>query len=1019
MSNLLIQEYYKRLEKIIQHGGTRNETAIRSAFYILLNAYCEARNFELVTELGQKGSKKRPDGTVKDALRLEWGFWESKDEYDDLDTEIKAKFDRGYPKDNILFEDSRRAVLFQNGRKVLDVSMRSPEKLDEIITRMLHYERPEIRTFREAIEQFRTDLPTVLNTLREKIAEESLRNPDFQNSRDAFLKLCREAINPQIVPDDVREMIIQHILTEEIFLTVFDESQFHRENNIARELYRTVNTFFTGGVRRNTLDRVKTYYLVIKRAAANIANHHEKQKFLKALYENFYTAYNPKAADRLGIFYTPNEIVRFMIESTDFLLEKCFGKLLSDPGVNILDPAAGTGTFVTELIEYLPKAQLPHKYREEIRCNEISILPYYIASLNIEFTYRQKMGEYAEFKNICFMDTLDHAAFSRKQYDMFSMTVENTKRIREQNEREIFVIMGNPPYNANQMNENENNKNREYPGIDERIKNTYIANSSAQKTKLYDMYARFFRWASDRIGDREGIVAFVSNSSFIDARTFDGFRKVAAEEFNEIHIADLGGNIRKKEKANVFGIKTGVAVSFMIKYCNRRESLQKKHKRKMDENARCRIYYHHVPEFDTAKEKLDFLATAKFWNLDFQRIVPDENHNWINLSDNDFDDLLPLADKETKAAKSVTDEKSLFRLFSLGVNTARDEWVYDFDRTALLKKVKLLCASYNKEVSRHKKEGRPEDIDNFVNYDLIKWSSTLKERLKRQERAKVTPEKVQIGYYRPFTAKFLYYDTAVIDRPGLFKDIFPSNEKENFVICHTNPGSEKAFMCLISNTMVDLHFTSPGTGSQCLPLYRYDQNGNRIDNITDWGLQQFVNNYNDATVTKEDIFYYVYAVLHNPAYRRKYEQNLKRELPRIPFYENFQQWVKWGKELMNLHISFESVDPYPLERKDIPDKSPKPKLKIDKENSAIVIDTATSLHGVPKSAWEYKLGTYCALQWILEQYKEKKIKDQTVAEKFDTYRFADYKEQVIDLLMRVCTVSVRTVEIIGKMEKQS
>ncbi|MGE0083373.1 MAG: type ISP restriction/modification enzyme [Desulfococcaceae bacterium] len=1017
MSNLLIGQYYSKVEKIIQYGGSRKESALRSAFRDLINAYCESKNLLLINELEMKtpfGTTIIPDGTVKDGLRMDWGYWESKDQYDNLEKEIEDKFSKGYPRSNILFEDSLKAVLFQGGARVMEARFDKADELDAILTCFVNYQPSEVRQFREAIEIFKEDLPGILTVLRHQIDSESENSEKFRSAKHKFLNLCKDVINPHITEQDIREMIIQHILTEEIFLTVFDEPQFHRENNIARELYRTVNTFFTGEVRRNTLDRVKTYYLVIKRAAANIANHHEKQKFLKALYENFYTAYNPKAADRLGIFYTPNEIVRFMIESTDFLLEKCFGKLLSDPGVNILDPAAGTGTFVTELIEYLPKAQLARKYTNEIHCNEVSILPYYIANLNIEFTYKQKMGEYAEFKNICFMDTLDHAVFSKKQYDIFSVTVENTERIARQNKGEIFVIIGNPPYNANQMNENENNKNREYPGIDERIKNTYIAASSAQKTKLYDMYARFFRWASDRIGDREGIVAFVTNSSFIEARTFDGFRKVAAEEFNEIYIADLGGNIRKKEKANVFGIKTGVAVSFMIKYCNRRDSLRKKQRRGQNESQRCRIYYCRVPEFGTAKEKLDFLSVSRFTDLDFEHIVPDENSNWINLSHNDFDDLLPLADKETKAAKSAKDENALFKLFSLGVSTNRDEWVYDFDRTALLKKMKLFCSEYNKEVSRHKKEKQPHNIDNFVNYEIIKWSSTLKERLRRKERIKPDAEKIRSAIYRPFVKKFLYYDSLLVDRPGLFKQIFHEGDSDNKVILFKT-GSEWDFFTLVSDKIHDL---LPQGGSKSLPLYRYEADGTKVDNITDWGLQQFTTHYKNRKISRENIFHYVYAVLHNPAYRKTYEQNLKRELPRIPFYENFQQWAAWGKELMNLHISFESIDPYPLERKDIADKSPKPKLKADKDSGIIVIDTATSLHGVPKSAWEYRLGTYCALQWILDQYKEKKIKDSTVAEKFGTYRFSDYKEKVIDLLMRVCTVSVRTVEIIGEMEKQ-
>ncbi|MDD1422864.1 N-6 DNA methylase, partial [Dolichospermum sp. ST_sed1] len=384
-------------------------------------------------------------GTVKDRLCQDIGYWESKDKFDNLDSEIQNKFDKGYPAVNILFENSDRAVLFQKGVKVMDISMKNAEKLEEILAKFLSYKSPELSAFYDAIEKFSLHLPNLLITLREKIAEESQRNPQFQQARDKFLTLCRNAVNPHIMPEDVREMMIQHILTEEIFLTVFNESVFHRENNIARELNHVVGTFFTGETKHHTLDSIENYYLSIKRAASNIANHNEKQKFLKALYENFYRIYNHKAADRLGIFYTPNEIVSFMIESTDYLLNKCFGKLLKDENVHILDPAVGTGTFVTELIEYLPKNELPQKYKEEIHCNEVSILPYYIASLNIEFTYKQKMGKYSEFKNICFLDTLEYTTFHGKQYDMFSMTVENTKRIREQNSQEIFVIIGNPP----------------------------------------------------------------------------------------------------------------------------------------------------------------------------------------------------------------------------------------------------------------------------------------------------------------------------------------------------------------------------------------------------------------------------------------------------------------------------------------------------------------------------------------------------------------------------------------------
>ncbi|HEY9704902.1 MAG TPA: N-6 DNA methylase, partial [Allocoleopsis sp.] len=327
------------------------------------------------------------------------------------------------------------------------------------------------------------------------------KNEQFQTKFNALLTLCQDSINPNITLEDVREMIIQHILTEDIFLNIFNPSQFHQENNIAKELQGVIDTFFKGNIKRKTLSSIERYYGVIRRTAANIVNHHEKQKFLKVIYENFYQAYNPLTADRLGIVYTPQEIVRFMIESTDYLIHKHFNKLLADPDVEILDPATGTGTFITELIEYLPNNKLKYKYQNEIHCNEVAILPYYIANLNIEYTYQQKMGEYEEFNNICFVDTLDHTSFHGKQGDLFAMSLENTERIKRQNDKKISVIIGNPPYNANQQNENDNNKNREYEEIDKRIKATYVKESTAQKTKVYDMYSRFFRWASDRLGD--------------------------------------------------------------------------------------------------------------------------------------------------------------------------------------------------------------------------------------------------------------------------------------------------------------------------------------------------------------------------------------------------------------------------------------------------------------------------------------------------------------------------------------
>ncbi|MFP5274762.1 type ISP restriction/modification enzyme [Coleofasciculus sp.] len=1020
MSRLLITQYQAEVEKIIRYGGSRKETSIRNAFERLLNDYCKPHNYLLIPELDFKtkfNTTVFPDGTVKDAIRLDHGWWESKDQYDNLDEEIEKKLEKGYPDENILFEDSQSAVLIQHSREQLRVSMGDAEALDSLITTFVEYERPEVRDFRSAINKFKEDIPHILKALRDIITQQEASNREFRERRNAFLEVCRQSINPEIEIFDIHEMLIQHILTEDIFTNIFHESQFHRENNIARELSEIINTFFTGATRKNTLKSIEHYYVVIRRKSENIANHHEKQKFLKAVYENFYKAYNPKAADRLGIVYTPNEIVRFMIESADYLVHKHFGKLLSDPGVEILDPCTGTGTYVTELIEYLPPDKLEHKYKYEIHCNEVAILPYYIANLNIEFTYQQKMGQYEEFKNVCLVDTLEHCGFEGKQFDLFAMSVQNTVRIQDQNSRNISVIIGNPPYNANQESENDNNKNRYYKAVDEQIRKTYVAESNAQKMKIYDPYSRFFRWGTSRLGNK-GIIAFITNSSFINARGFDGFRKVLAQEFSDIYVIDLGGDVRKNPKIsgtkhNVFGIQTGVAIAFLVK-------------QPKDRCSSSRIFYARRPEFDISEQKLEFLSHTDFENIYFERISPDKDNYWLEQAGNEFENLLEICSKKSRAADEELDVESLFKLYSIGISTNRDEWVYDFNPNALASKSRFFMEEYNKEVDRwhkYKKEKKYLDtkaesnpiLDNFLeDRNLIKWSKMIKrDKLRKGKKDKFNFLKITRAAYRPYSPNFLYFDYIPIDIFGNQREIFPINKVLNHLICLSGQSSSKPFQVLATDYPSSLDLLEK---TICLPLYRYDENGNRIDNITDWGLTQFHKHYNDTTITKQDIFHYTYAVLHHPAYRTKYEINLKRQFPRLPFYVDFHQWATWGKVLMNLHLTYETAELYGLTRNEIATKAiPKAKLKADKTKGVIILDENTQLTGVPAIAWDYKLGNRSALEWILDQYKEKKPRDPTIREKFNTYKFADYKEQVIDLLQRVCTVSVRTMEIIQQM----
>jgi predicted helicase len=715
------------------------------------------------------------------------------------------------------------------------------------------------------------------------------------------------------------------------------------------------------------------------------------------------------------VVYTPNEIVRFMIDGADWLCEKHFGRNLIDRDVEILDPATGTGTFICELLEHFrgTPAKLAHKYKEELHANEVAILPYYVANLNIEATYAAITGEYAEFQNLCFVDTLDNVGLHTQAHgvtaDLFGSVSEvNMARIKRQNSRKISVIIGNPPYNANQANENDNNKNREYPEVDARIRQTYIAESTAQKTKLYDMYARFFRWASDRL-DTNGVLAFVTNRSFVESRTFDGFRKVVAQEFAELYVVDLGGDVRANPKLsgtkhNVFGIQTGVAISFLVK-------------RKGSKGGR--VFYARRPELETAEEKLAWLGSAALSGLSLEEIRPDAKQNWLNLTSNDFATLMPIASKDVKGATKPSQEKAIFKLFSLGISTNRDEWVYGDDPEALARQMRFFTTNYDAQRPTH-------------DYDTaIKWSRNLKRRFEQGRRETFDAERVTRAAYRPFYSPHVYDSDLFIDEGGSKAAMFPLG-KPNCAICFSDVASRTNYVVLAVGGIADLHFGSSIDAYQQVPLYRYDDAGNRIDNITDWSLAEFKKHYQPGRgrkpqpITKEAIFHYVYAVLHDPSYREKYAQNLKREFPRIPLHgdseSTFWQWAAWGEALMALHIGYEQAAPFALVRTDVADEkvraagqSPKCLLKSAKEAGRILIDSETTLAGVPPDAWAYMLGNRCAIDWVLDQYKEKNPKDPTIREKFDTYRFADHKEKVIDLLMRVTTVSVETARMVTAM----
>ena len=819
---------------------------------------------------------------------------------------------------------SAQVVQFCSALDTLRADMTDPAALDALIWQFLDYELPEIQEFREARQQFRDDLPAVLGNLRDTIVTAETSNSSYLEAAKIFLDLCHQSISPAVSNDNVREMLIQHILTKDIFLRVFAEDQFHRENNVARQLDALEGTFFTGNVRRDAVDRLRAYYGAIGRAADDIAEYGEKQQFLKGIYEDFYQAYNPGAADRLGVVYTPNEVVDFIIRGTDWLLRKHFGKTLGDRNVNILDPATGTGTFITNLMNHLPADRLEYKYLNEIHANEVEILPYYIANLNVEYTYKELTGNYLEFPNLCFVDTLDNmdwrgasgAAVQRQTaLNLGGVSEENWIRVQEQNEKPISVIIGNPPYNANQQNENDNNKNRTYPAIDRRIRETYIKESTAQKTKQYDMYKRFLRWASDRLEDN-GIVGFITNRSYIDKLQDDGFRNIVVDEFTDLYIVDLGGDVRGKSRVgNVFGIMTGVAVGFFV--------------RRSAALGTCTLHYHNLDDGQSGIEKLKNLAALRMDDVPFVLVVPDSKHNWLDQSDPEFEALIPLLDRQAKLSRRPDKRSATFGLYSMGVSTNRDEWVYDFAVTNLRSKALFFTDVYNGFLDNGDKS-----------YDsVIKWSSTLRNRFQRGERVVYNDGNRVQSLYRPFVVKEYFADVALSDRltKNHYEMFGEDLRQRNRVICFQTTGARRPFAALATQKVPDNHLFFDGT--QCLPLYRYTADGERISNITEWGLRQFHDHYGDYSICAEDIFAYTYAMLHDPVYRKRYEVDLRREFPGVHFQEDFQWWAGKGRELLDLHIGFEASEPWPLERQGKADMAPKRVLlRAEKERGIIQLD---------------------------------------------------------------------------------
>lgn len=879
----------------------------------------------------------------------------------------------------------------------------------------------------------------------------------------AFLEELRDDLNESITEQEAIEMLAQHIITKPVFDALFEGYSFTQHNPVSLAMQGVLDILQEQNLEREA-ETLEKFYESVKMRAAGIDNATGKQRIIIELYDKFFRNAFPKMTERLGIVYTPVEVVDFIIHSVNDALQNEFGQTLGSENVHIIDPFTGTGTFITRLLQsgLISKEQLAHKYQNEIHANEIVLLAYYIAAINIEAVYHAIMGgEYQPFNGICLTDTFQ----LHEKEDLVSMMLEaNSSRRKKQKALDIRVIIGNPPYSAGQKSENDDNQNIEYPKLDTSISETYAKHSTATLQKnLYDSYIRALRWASDRIGN-SGVIGFVSNASFVDGNSMDGLRKCLADEFSSIYVFHLRGNartsgeLRRQEKDSVFGqgTRTPIAISILIKNPTAAEQ--------------GRIYMHDIGDYLSREDKLgkisafksiDGITKANGW----LPITPDKYHDWINQRDGSFSEFISLGNKDANANDRV------FENFSLGVVTNRDAWCYNASKSTLSRNIQSMIDFYNSEVTRYEtasnglKKNKSIDIGDFINSDSTKisWTRAIKNDLGRLTKREYIPSCLIKAMYRPFTKQCMYFNRHFNEMVYQMPRIFPDATVKNRVICVTGRGATKAFCALISDTLPDLEMISKG---QCFPLKLYEKNSPENEStgekevqkdifaasepskeakpegeytikggITDAGLVHFQAAYPTETITKEDVFYYIYGLLHSEDYKKRFADNLTKELPHIPCVKktaDFWAFSKAGRDLAELHINYETVEPYPVnyaggslfmdsyEDKDYrveQMKFGKNGKEVDK--TTVIYNHKITMTGIPLEAYDYIVNGKSALEWVMERqavttHKESGIVNDANLWAIETMHDAAYP---LKLFQRVITVSLETMKIVKALPR--
>jgi predicted helicase len=889
-------------------------------------------------------------------------------------------------------------------------------------------------------ESWSNDVATIAQTQISRI-KGLLSSPDPHPRTvfNEFLESLRSTINPDIGQDEAIEMLSQHIITKPVFDALFASGSFVQNNPVSQSIQKVLEELEGRSLEVETKE-LEGFYDDVRERASGIDNAEGRQRIVVELYDKFFKTAFPRMAERLGIVYTPIEVVDFIIRSADEALREHFGVGLTDKNVHILDPFTGTGTFLVRILQngLIRPKDLPRKYQDELHANEIVLLAYYIAAINIESMYQDLTGSYEAFNGIVLTDTFQMAEKGHKFFGK-EFLPENNARVRRQKERDIRVIMGNPPYSVGQGSANDNNQNLKYPMLDQRIRATYADRSTAtNKNSLYDSYIRAIRWASDRIKN-QGVIGFVTNGSFIDSNSADGLRKCLAEEFSTIYCFNLRGNARtqgedrRKEKGNIFGSgsRTPVAITLFIK--------------DPKQTGACRLFYRDIGDYLSREEKLRIVRESESTKNDkiiWESITPNNEGDWVNQRNPEFDSFMAI--------------ESVFSLKSRGLESTRDVWVYNFDRQECGSNIHRMIDFYNQEIVRYQKacEGRSKDDcpepEDFVDPDPkgISWSSSLVPNVKRGKTATFDETKIVQSLYRPYHKSWLYFDGMMNHRIGQWSRVFPTPSHPNIVISVTGIGVTKPFSVVIADVIPDIQLHANG---QCFPLYYYEkaepskstpmerlysdashhsgapgkEEYIRHEAITDWALKSFKKQYEDNSIGKEDIFYYVYGLLHSPEYLSRYANDLRKMLPRIPFATDFWEFSKAGRELAHWHLNYETVDPFPLEEQIDENKIARMTLEElyrveemkfakngkEKDKTTILYNSRITLSGIPLGAYEYVVNGKPALEWVMERYAVTVDKDSDIRN--DPNTWSEDPQYILDLVKRIVRVSLETVRIVN------